>query len=119
MSDDELVIKTAGKGGAVVVWSKYDYLLEAKSQLNNTKVYEKWNSNPLQKVNTEIKSVLIGMLNRKEINKEIMEYLLIKRPQLGRFYLLPKIHKRTSNVPGRPVIANNGTENISAMSKSS
>ena len=41
MSDDELVIKTAGKGGAVVVWSKYDYLLEAKSQLNNTKVYEK------------------------------------------------------------------------------
>ena len=92
-------------------------MLEAKSQLNNTKVYEKWNSNPLQKVNTEIKSVLIGMLNRKEINKEIMEYLLIKRPQLGRFYLLPKIHKQTSNVPGRPVIANNGTatENISAF----
>ena len=117
MSDDELVIKTAGKGSAVVVWSKSDYLLEAKSQLNNTKVYEKWNSNPLQKVNTEIKSVLIGMLNRKEINKKIMEYLLIKRPQLGRFYLLPKIHKRTSNVPGRPVIANNGTatENISAF----
>ena len=36
---------------------------------------------------------------------------------LGRFYLLPKIHKRTSNVPGRLVISNNGTatENISAF----
>ena len=46
-----------------------------------------------------------------------MDYLLIKRPQLGRFYLLPKIHKRTLNVPGRPVISNNGTatENISAF----
>ena len=36
---------------------------------------------------------------------------------MGRFYLLPKIHKRTENVPGRPVISNNGTatENISAF----
>ena len=49
------------------------------------------------------------MLNRKEIDKKIMNHLLIKRPQLGRFYLLPKIHNRASNVPGWPVIANNGT----------
>ena len=41
MNDDELIIKPASKGSAVVVWSKYDYLLEGKSQLNNTKVYEK------------------------------------------------------------------------------
>ena len=100
MSDDELIIKPADKGSAVVVWSKHDYLLEAKSQLNNTKVYEKWKGNPLQKVNTGIKSVLRNMLNRKEIDKRIMDDLLIKRPQLGRFYLLPKIQKRTSSVPG-------------------
>ena len=89
----------------------------AKRQLNNTKVYEKWSGNPLQKVNTEIKSVLRDMLNRKEIDKKIMDYLLIKRPQLGGFYLLPKIHKRTSNIPGRPVVANNGTatENVLAF----
>ena len=117
MSDDELIIKPADKGSAVVVWSKHDYLLEAKSQLNNTKVYEKWKGNPLQKVNTGIKSVLRNMLNRKEIDKRIMDDLLIKRPQLGRFYLLPKIQKRTSSVPGRPVISNNGTatENIFAF----
>ena len=28
---------------------------------------------------------------------------------LGNLYLLPKIHKRLSNVPGRPVISNCGT----------
>ena len=41
----------------------------------------------------------------------------MEKPQLGRFYLLPRIHERTSNVPGRPVISNNGTatENISAF----
>ena len=43
--------------------------------------------------------------------------MLSKNLNLGRFCLLPKIHKRISNVPGRPVISNNGTatENISAF----
>ena len=46
-----------------------------------------------------------------------MEYLIKKKPQLGRFYLLPKIHKTAFNVPGRPVISSNrtATENISAL----
>ena len=52
------------------------------------------------------------MLSRKEIDKKIMEYLIKKKPQLGRFYLLPKVHKRTFNVPGRPVISNNGTRDF-------
>ena len=41
----------------------------------------------------------------------------MNKPKLGRFYLLPKIHKRLHNVPGRPVISNSGffTENISAF----
>ena len=93
MSDDELIIKPAYKGSAVVVWSKHDYLVEAKSQLENIKVYEKWSSNSLQKVNTE--TLLRDMLNRKNVDEKIIDYLLIKRPQLGTFYLLPKIHKRS------------------------
>ena len=31
------------------------------------------------------------------------------KTQLAIFYLLPKIHKGTINVPGRPVISNDGT----------
>ena len=93
MSDDELIIKPAYKGSAVVVWSKHDYLVEAKSQLENIKVYEKWSSNSLQKVNT--KTLLRDMLNRKNVDEKIIDYLLIKRPRLGTFYLLPKIHKRS------------------------
>ena len=57
------------------------------------------------------------MLNCKEVDKKIMDYLIIKKPQLGRFYLLPKIHKRKINVPVCPVTSNNGTatENISSF----
>ena len=42
--------------------------------------------------------------------------MLAKNPQLGRFYLLPKIHKRMTNVPGQTVTSSNGTstENISS-----
>ena len=117
ISDDKLIIKPADKGSTEVVWSNHDYVLEERSHLNNTKIYKKWSSNPLRKVNTEIKSVLKDMLNRKEIDKNIMDYLLIKRPQLGRLYLLPKIHKRTSNVPGQTVISNDGTatKNVSVF----
>ena len=56
------------------------------------------------------------MFNQKEINNKVRVYL-IEKPRVGRFYLLPKIHKRASNVPGHPMISNNGTamENISAF----
>ena len=41
-----------------------------------------------------------------------MKYFTIhfkKATHLGKLYLLPKIHKRLSEVPGRPVISNCGT----------
>jgi len=113
----DLVIKPADKGSAIVVWGRKDYVKEADKQLSDEAVYEKCASNPLTNVNNEIKEVLNDMQNKKEIDKKTKNYLLVNKPQLGRFYLLPKIHKRTKNVPGRPVISNNGTatENISAF----
>ena len=54
---------------------------------------------------------------RGEINHETLEYFSVNNPKLGRFYLLPKTHKRLHNVPERPVISNSGfyTENISSF----
>ena len=70
ISDDKLIIKPADKGSTEVVWSNHDYVLEQRSQLNDTKIYKKWSSNPMRKVNTKIKSVSKDMLNRKEIDKK-------------------------------------------------
>ena len=117
MNDNEIIIKPADKGSVVVIWSKHDCLLEASNQLSDANVYFKSNSNTLQKVNSEIKPVLRHMFNLKEIDQKIMNYLTVKKPQLERFNLLPKIYKRTINVPRRPVISNNGTaaERISSF----
>ena len=64
-----------------------------------------------------IKNCLSKINRRGDIPKQTLDYFLVERPRLGRFYLLPKIHKRLFDVPGRPVILNSGyfTENISAF----
>ena len=100
IEDKDIIIKPADKGRAIVIWDKEDSLKECNAQLENSNVYEKCNQFHPKEVNKKIKSVLSKMLLRKEIDKKIMEYLTKKKPQLGRFYLLPKIHKRTFNAPG-------------------
>ena len=52
-----------------------------------------------------------------DLSNDTLNYFLVKDPKFARFYLLPKIHKRLHNVPGRPVISNCGfyTENISSF----
>ena len=54
-----------------------------------------------------------GFIAEKELKYFTYEYK--KACNLGKMYLLPKIHKRLSDVPGRPVISNCGmpTEKVS------
>ena len=82
--------------------------------MGNKSVYEEVNRDPLQSATQNIRNTLLDMLRKKEIHKKLFHYFLVKNIQLGRFSLLPKIHKRMTNVPGRPVKSNNGTstENI-------
>ena len=39
-NDRSVVVKPAGKGSAVVVWDRTDYLKEAERQLSDAKTYE-------------------------------------------------------------------------------
>ena len=54
--------------------------MEASSQLTDATAYQKCQSTFLKKVNKEIKDILRDMLNRKEIDKKIMDYLIMKKP---------------------------------------
>ena len=104
--DPSIIIKEADKGLAVVVWDRADYLREANSQLSDKDVYRELNGDaegPLMKV---IKSVLRKTRNSGDISDETSDYFLVNNPKLGRFYFLPKIHKRLHNVLGRQVISN-------------
>ena len=84
------------------------------TQIGDRDVYSEIDDIPLSSINMEIEE-LGDMLRNKEITEKTFNHLIINKSQLGRFYLLPKIHKRFNNVPGRLVISNCGTvtENIS------
>ena len=49
--------------------------------------------------------------------KETLNHFAVEDPKFARFYLLPKIHKRSHNVPGSSIISNCDlyTENISSF----
>ena len=101
----------------MVVSDREVYLREANSQLSDKDVYRELKGDsegPLMKV---IKSVLRKIRNRGDISDETLDYFLVNNLKLGRFCLLPKIHKRLHNVPGRPVISNSGyfTKTISSF----
>ena len=90
----------------MVVWEREDFLREANSQLSDKDVYREIKGDAEGPLMNVIKSVLRKIRNRGDINDETSDYFLVNNPKLGRFYLLPKIHKRLHNVPGRPVISN-------------
>ena len=98
----------------MVVWDREDYLKETNSQLSDKDVYREVKSDaevPLMKV---IIIVLRKIRNRGDNSDETLDYFLANEPRLGRFYLLPKIHKSLHNVPGRHAIYNSSyfTKNI-------
>ncbi|XP_066911610.1 uncharacterized protein [Clytia hemisphaerica] len=115
-NDTSIIIKGADKGSCIVVWDREDYLREAESQLGDESVYEKLSgdASPLIEV---VKSCIDSIDKRGDIPRDTLDYFLVENPKIGRFYLLPKIHKRLYRVPGRPVISNSSyyTENISAF----
>ena len=89
----------------------YHYLFRDKD------VYQKLKGNiegPLGKI---IKSVLRKVRDKKDMGDETLDYYLVNNPKIGRFYFLPKIHKRLHNVQKGPVISSSGhfTKNILAF----
>ena len=100
-----------------MVWDREDYLAKARTQPKDKDVYQDLKGNVAGPIEKIIKSVLRKVRNRKDISDETLHYFLVNNLKLGRFYLLPKMHKRLYDVPGRPVISNSGyyTENISAF----
>ena len=108
-----IIIKKADKGSCVVVWDRNDYIVEAEKQLGDKNIYQDVNFSDrilrdlVDKSNKMFRSLMSHGKTEKELKYFTYEYQ--KATNLGKMYLLPKIHKRLSNVPGRPVISNCGT----------
>lgn len=104
---NDVIIKPADKGGAIVILSTEDYLREGYRQLSDSKFYEPLTGDPTPQQTHIVTSKLKELLDSGEIT--INEYNIMKPsdPTPGRFYMLPKIHKAGN--PGRPIISGIGT----------
>ena len=115
-NDKNIVIKSADKGSAVVVWDRDDYIKEAEKQLGDKEIYEEVCNDPEPLIST-IYNAIEKIRKRGDLNADTTKYFMVKDPTFARFYLLLKIHKRLHDVPGRHVISNCGyyTKNISCF----
>ena len=115
-NDKSIVIKSADKGSAAVVWDREDYMKDAKKQLGDEEVSEEVSNDAAPLLKT-INGVIAKIRKPGDLKRDTLDYYIMKDPKFTRFYLLPKIHKWLHNVPGRPVISNSGyyTENISSF----
>ena len=109
-----IVIKKAYKRVFVVVRDINDYILEAKKQFNEPRIYQDVNDNEnilpkLSEVNNKMFSSLRmkGFIKEKQLKYFTCKYK--KAANFGKLYLLPKFHKRLFDVPVKLVIFNSGT----------
>ena len=110
---DDIVIKPADKGGAVVVWLRPLYDAEAHKQLSDGRFYERLDHDPVKEYQQVIKSAVKQMIEDNELPASAKN-LVLQTPRTSRFYLLPKIHKENNS--GRPIVSacNSPTENIAS-----
>jgi hypothetical protein len=112
-----IVIKPADKGSSVVIQNKTDYIKEGLRQLGDTKFYVEVPTDLTDQHNKEVDLLIDRLLLQNEISKKCADYLHNPQPRTAQLYLLPKIHKNTSPVPGRPIVSANNcpTERISQL----
>ena len=106
--NNDIVIKKADKGSAVVIQNRSDYIKEGLRQLTDRNFYRLQEENLTQIHNKLINDQVHNMLYSKEISQKTAEYLTPENPRTPNFYLLPKIHKNKIPPPGRPIVSANG-----------
>ena len=95
-----------------MVWDRNDYVLEAEKQLSNPSIYQDVSNSENILPNVHSNKMFSSLRRKGFITEEQPKYFTYeykKATNFGKLYLLPKIHKRLFDVPGRPVISNCGT----------
>ena len=120
LADDRtIVIKKADKGSCVVVWDHNNFVKEAEKQLNDIKdVYKdvSFNEKILQELVGTSNKLFQNLKAKGKISVKQLKsftYQYKKVTNIGKLYLLPKIHKCLANVFGRSVTSSCATEKAS------
>ncbi|KAM4795913.1 dynein axonemal heavy chain 9-like [Rhinophrynus dorsalis] len=105
----DTIIKPSDKGGNVVLWPKNLYLSEAFKQLSDITCYKRLLFDPTQDY---LRAYLIIVSDAHDLGLITLRdkrFLTVTNPIIPTFYMLPKVHKNSSNPPGRPIVSGIGS----------
>ncbi len=97
-----VVLECDKKTGALIL-SKENEVMLAYKCLDDEKTYEKLTYDPLFSTSTEISNNISDLLSKKLISDRLSKLLINRNAKLGKFRVLPKIHKKNS-FGVRPII---------------
>ena len=115
--NNNIVIKPADKGGAMVILNWADYVAEGLRQLSDQNFYQPIDDDLTTEHNQKFVGQLDNMLKWGEITERVARFLITREPRTAQLYLLPKIHKNVTPVPSRLIVSANKspTERVSAF----
>jgi hypothetical protein len=116
--NSNLTIKSADKGGAIVVQNTCDYIIEAHRQLQDLNYYRPLNDSLYLVTKVQIAVLIDQLYFCGYISDKQRKYFKgPENPRPRRFYLLPKIHKDPVSwpvphkiPPGRPIVSDVNSE---------
>uniref|UniRef100_A0A1A8LVX6 Reverse transcriptase domain-containing protein n=1 Tax=Nothobranchius pienaari TaxID=704102 RepID=A0A1A8LVX6_9TELE len=116
--NNNIVIKPADKGCAIVIMDREQYLWEGNRQLLDTNYYKKLDKPIAPETIPMVAKIVHNLHQKKFIDANQRNYLLgSSKPRIRRFYLLPKIHKEPQKwskpreiPPGRPIVSDCSSE---------
>jgi len=116
-ANNDIVIKPADKGSAVVIQNYSDYITEGLRQLDDLNFYREVPHDLTPTHNSQVHDLVQELLSEDQISPKCADYLYFDKPRTPQLYLLPKIHKNKQPVPGRPIVSGNNspTERISQL----
>jgi hypothetical protein len=107
--NQEIVIKPADKGGAIVIQDTSDYIETCMAILSDGNFYRKLSEDPTPQIHSNLLNLLKDLSSSYNLQDLKIKDLVNRYPGPGRFYTLPKIHKLGNPPPGRPIVSGNGT----------
>ncbi|XP_075709805.1 uncharacterized protein LOC142743193 [Rhinoderma darwinii] len=114
-NNHQIVIRSADKGGGIVIQDRSVYIKEAYRILSDTTFYEKLVNNTIPSDLIEYNHLIGSAFTKGLLSKKEKQFLSVSFPNTTFLYHLPKIHKSVSSPPGRPIISGIGslTSNLS------
>ncbi|XP_072020239.1 uncharacterized protein [Amphiura filiformis] len=97
--NSNLIINEADKGAAIVIMDVEDYLSECHRQLNDATYYKPLPKDPTAVFARKVTAAVKDARSAGIIDDDMQSVLTPNQPRPGRFYVLPKIHKRYDSFP--------------------